>query len=60
VLAGGGALLRGLDERLRQETQIAVHLAESPITCVAVGAGRALVEIEAIARSNERARSARA
>ena len=41
VLAGGGALLTGLDERLRHETQMPVHLAESPLTCVAVGSGGA-------------------
>src|SRR5438128_1334443 len=40
VLAGGGALLTGLDERLRHETQMPVHLAESPLTCVAVRAAR--------------------
>ena len=50
VLAGGGALL-GLDERLRHETQMPVHLAESPLTCVAVGFGRSLEEFEAIHRS---------
>ena len=37
MLAGGGALLQGLDERLRDETQMPAHLAESPLTCVAVG-----------------------
>jgi rod shape-determining protein MreB len=52
VLAGGGALLTGLDERLRHETQMPVHLAESPLTCVAVGSGRSLEEFEAIHRSN--------
>ena len=39
MLAGGGALLQGLDERLRDETQMPAHLAESPLTCVAVGLG---------------------
>ena len=39
MLAGGGALLQGLDERLRDETQMPCHLAESPLTCVAVGLG---------------------
>src|SRR3977135_3054464 len=53
VLAGGGALLTGLDERLRHETQMPVHLAESPLTCVAVGSGRSLEEFEAIHRSNK-------
>jgi len=34
MLAGGGSLLQGLAERLREETQMPVHLAESPLTCV--------------------------
>jgi rod shape-determining protein MreB and related proteins len=51
VLAGGGALLSGLDMRLREETLMPVHLAESPLTCVAVGSGRSLEEFEAIHRS---------
>src|SRR3989442_7597784 len=51
VLAGGGALLNGLDERLRHETQMPVHLAESPLTCVAVGSGRSMYELEPIHRS---------
>src|SRR5919204_531453 len=58
VLAGGGSLLTGLDERLRHETQMPVHLAESPLTCVAVGSGRSLEEFEAIHRS-ARARARR-
>jgi rod shape-determining protein MreB len=51
VLAGGGALLQGLDQRLRQDTHMPVHVAESPLTCVAVGSGRSLEEFEAIHRS---------
>ena len=47
VLAGGGALLHRLDERLRRETEMPVHVAESPLTCVAVGSGRALEEFDA-------------
>jgi rod shape-determining protein MreB len=46
VLAGGVALLRGLDERLRQETGVPVHVAEEPMACVAIGSGRFLEEIE--------------
>ena len=57
VLAGGGALLNGLDERLRHETQMPVHLAESPLTCVAVGSGRSLEEFEAIHRSQAQRRA---
>src|SRR5258706_156938 len=52
MLAGGGALLQGLDDRLRDETQMPVHLAESPLTCLAVGSGRSLEEFEAIHRSS--------
>src|SRR4029077_630104 len=56
VLAGGGALLNGLEERRRHERQMPVHLAGTPLRCVAVGSGRSLEEFEAIHRSN-RARS---
>ncbi len=52
-MVGGGSLLRGLVERMRAETELAVHLAESPLTRVAVGAGRSLEEIEVIERSGE-------
>ena len=45
VLAGGGALLKGLEERLRQETQIPAQVAEFPLTCVAVGSGAWLKEL---------------
>jgi rod shape-determining protein MreB len=53
VLAGGGALLQRLTERIRSETQMPVHLAESPLTCVAVGSGRSLEEFDAIHRANQ-------
>src|SRR5438874_4611615 len=56
MLAGGGALLQGLDERLRDETQMPCHLAESPLTCVAVGSGRSLEEFEAIHRASKNLR----
>jgi rod shape-determining protein MreB len=46
VLVGGGALLRQLDERLRRETGVPVHIADDPLMCVAVGSGRCLEEIE--------------
>jgi rod shape-determining protein MreB len=51
VLAGGGALLAGLDERLRHETQMPAQLAESPLTCVAVGSGRSLEVLEMMHRA---------
>jgi rod shape-determining protein MreB len=46
VLVGGGALLRQLDERLRRETGVPVHVADDPLMCVAVGSGHCLEEIE--------------
>jgi rod shape-determining protein MreB and related proteins len=48
VLTGGGALLRGLDERLRHETGMPVHVADNPLTSVAMGAGRCVEEFEAL------------
>ena len=48
LLAGGGALLRGMDERITQETGMPVRLADEPLNCVAIGAGMALDEIDAL------------
>ncbi|MBI2909763.1 MAG: rod shape-determining protein [Chloroflexi bacterium] len=45
VLAGGGALLKGLDRRLAQETRFPVHVAEDPLSCVARGTEQVLEEI---------------
>jgi rod shape-determining protein MreB len=45
ALSGGGALLRGLDERLRRETSLPVIVAEDPLTCVVRGTGRVLESI---------------
>src|SRR5438105_2248985 len=50
VLAGGGALLRAFTGLISDETQLPVHLAESPLTCVALGAGRSLEEFDALER----------
>jgi rod shape-determining protein MreB and related proteins len=52
TLAGGGALLQGIDQRMRDECQMPAQLTESPLTCVAVGSGRSLEEFEVIHRSN--------
>jgi rod shape-determining protein MreB len=59
TLAGGGALLQGMVERMREETQMPAHMAESPITCVAVGSGRSLEEVEAIQRASKNSRRRR-
>lgn len=45
-LAGGGALLRGLDKRLTDKINIPFHVAEDPLLCVAKGTGVALKHIE--------------
>ena len=52
TLAGGGALLQGMDQRMRDECQMPSQLTESPLTCVAVGSGRSLEEFEVIHRMN--------
>lgn len=48
VLTGGGSLLKGLDERLRQETGMPVHVTEDPMICVVMGSGKALEEIDVL------------
>jgi len=48
TLAGGGALLRGLDQHIQNETAIQVHIAKDPLECVALGTGKALDEIEVL------------
>jgi len=50
VLTGGGALLRGLDERLKHETGMPIVVAENPLSCVAIGSGRCLEEFEVLKR----------
>jgi rod shape-determining protein MreB len=46
VLAGGGGVLRNLDVLLREETGLPIMVADDPLSCVALGAGMALDEIE--------------
>ncbi len=50
VLAGGGALLRGLDQLLSAETNIPVYIAQDPKTCVALGTARYLEELDGLPR----------
>jgi rod shape-determining protein MreB len=59
VLAGGGSLLRGIDERLRDEVGLPVQMVESPLTCVAEGAGRSLDELETLDRAAKAQRRSR-
>jgi cell shape determining protein, MreB/Mrl family len=53
MLAGGGAMLRGLDQLINKETHMPVHIAESPLDCVALGAGKALDTIDKIVASRK-------
>ncbi len=57
LLAGGGALLRGFGARVEQETNVPVRVAEDPLTCVALGAGLALDEMELLERTGAAAGS---
>ncbi len=46
ILTGGGAMLRGLDRLISEETKLPVIVAEKPIECVVLGAGKALEEMD--------------
>jgi rod shape-determining protein MreB len=50
MLAGGGALLNGLDALINHETHMPVHIAEFPLDCVALGAGKALEFFDKISK----------
>jgi rod shape-determining protein MreB len=50
VLAGGGSMLKGLDERLKHETGMPIHIAEDPLFSVCIGSGKCLEEFEALKR----------
>ena len=46
VLTGGGALLKNLDERMREDTSLPIHVSEDPLTCVVQGCGIILEDFE--------------
>lgn len=46
IMTGGGAMLRGLDQRLCQETNLPINIVEDPITCVVRGTGKVLEQME--------------
>ena len=48
-LTGGASQLRGLDARIASEAQVAVHLVEAPLECVALGAGRIIEDFDELA-----------
>jgi len=45
VVTGGGALLKGMDRRLREETNLPINVAEDPLTCVVRGTGKVLEDM---------------
>ena len=47
-LVGGGGMLKGLDQRLAQETAIPVHLVDAPLECVVLGAGKCLEAFDSL------------
>jgi len=51
VLTGGGALLHGFTRLLSEETEIPIHLAEDPMSCVALGTGKVLESVEGMRSS---------
>ena len=56
ILTGGGALLRGLDKRFRQETNLPVNIADDPLTCVVRGTGRVLEDFTGFSKVLEKSR----
>jgi len=51
VLTGGGALLRNIDLVLTRQTGVPAYVADNPIACTALGAGKALAELPILQRS---------
>lgn len=50
VLTGGGALLRGLDRSLHEQTDLPIAVSDDPLTCVAHGAGSLLDQLGLLRR----------
>ena len=50
VLTGGGSLLRGMDVRLREETNLPIITVDNPLTTVVLGTGKALDQIDLLQR----------
>ncbi|NLC43374.1 MAG: rod shape-determining protein, partial [Clostridiales bacterium] len=50
MLTGGGALLHGMEQLVREETGMPVSIADNPLDCVVIGAGRVIEELETLKR----------
>ncbi len=57
LLAGGGTLIRGFADLVADETGMPVYMAESPLTCVAVGSGEALAHFDSLSASSRQWRA---
>jgi rod shape-determining protein MreB len=51
TMIGGGSLLRNIDQLLTQETGVPVYVADAPMACVAIGAGKALGRLAILQRT---------
>jgi rod shape-determining protein MreB len=56
ILTGGGALLRGMDKKLREETNLPVNVADDPLTCVVRGTGTVLENLAQYSKVLEKSR----
>jgi rod shape-determining protein MreB len=56
VMTGGGAMLNGLDTLISRETSLPVYVADDPLSCVALGTGKALSMIGVLPETNKLAR----
>ena len=54
ILTGGGALLKGIDKLIASQTGLDVKVADDPISCVVIGAGKALEEMKVIRKTGKR------
>jgi rod shape-determining protein MreB len=57
MLAGGGALLTGIDELISEETGLPVHVAEDPLSAVAEGTGKLLDELDFLKKVSQPGRT---
>ncbi|WP_196603485.1 rod shape-determining protein [Pectinatus haikarae] len=54
IMTGGGSMLHGLDQLIQKETAIPTYLADDPLSCVAIGTGKALEWVDKLGKNNKR------